>query len=143
MTDSAMNPPEAPVVDPSGHPLVAAQFRDELFKATETFIYEYVSGLRTVRPLLVTFRRVGRDAFPFHGPSVELSPPSIWRRPARTFRRLVLRRPELPTFDHPRTYRALERHGARVLHAHFGRDAWWALPVARRTGLPLVTSSNT
>jgi len=36
--------------------------------------------------------------------------------------------------------RALARHGARVLHAHFGYTGWQLLPLQRRTGLPLVTS---
>lgn len=117
-----------------------AHVRSELFHPTETFIYQYVRGAETVRPVLITHRRVGRDAFPFDGPALELhrswDPGSV----ARAVLRRLLRRPPRESFADPRTFRMLRRHDVSVLHAHFGQDGWRALPVAREAGLPLVTS---
>jgi colanic acid/amylovoran biosynthesis glycosyltransferase len=117
-----------------------AHLRSELFLPTETFIHQYVQGAESVRPVLITKRRVGRRQFPFDGPVLELhrswDPGSVARAIARRLRR----RPAPDSFADPRTFRFLRRHETGVLHAHFGQDGWRALPVARETGLPLVTS---
>lgn len=117
-----------------------AHLRSELFHPTETFIYQYVRGARSVRPVLVTDRRIGRDAFPFDGPTLELH--RSWTPGAvlRSVIRRLLRRPAPWSFADPRTFRLLDRQDVNVLHAHFGQDGWRALPVARQTGLPLITS---
>lgn len=41
---------------------------------------------------------------------------------------------------YPSFYRAIQRHDALLLHAHFGPMGYRMLPLARKTGLPLVTT---
>jgi colanic acid/amylovoran biosynthesis glycosyltransferase len=118
----------------------AAHFRRVWFKPTETFLYTTVRGFRRSRPLLVGQERALAEAFPVQCPVLALEPPEslVRRLRERRARRLGLD-PE-PRFDTRRCRRALYRHGARVLHAHFGYTGCHVLPLARRTGLPLVTS---
>jgi glycosyltransferase involved in cell wall biosynthesis len=78
-----------------------------------------------------------RDAFPFPPPERVLtaSRPSI---PRRAVDRLLRRSPEERFAEQlaPR----LARAGVEVLHAHFGWGGRYALPLARRLGLPLAVT---
>lgn len=121
-------------------PAAVAHLRSQLFHLTETFIYQYVRGAETVRPVLITYRRVGEDRFPFDGPTLELHRDWDAGSVARALLRRLLRIPPPESFADPRTFRLLDRHDVGVLHAHFGQDGWRAVPVARETGLPLITS---
>jgi colanic acid/amylovoran biosynthesis glycosyltransferase len=117
-----------------------AHFRSVWYGATETFLHSLVASARATRPLLVGFERARADAFPHAGPVLALYPPgSLWAR----WRRLRLRLgggEGDPGFVPRRIAPWLDRHGARLLHAHFGDTGAALLPLQRRTGLPLVTS---
>lgn len=117
-----------------------AHFRRVWFEPTETFLHNTVRSFTRCRPLLIGYERANAEAFPVDAPVLALHPPGSWS--ARLHHRLAAWRGADPHvgFHARRALRALARHGARVLHAHFGYTGWYALPVKRRTGLPLVTT---
>ncbi len=117
-----------------------AHFRPVWYHATETFLFNTVRSAQRTRPLLVGYERARADAFPHDGPVLSLYPPgslaSRWRRA-----RLRLGGEAWdPGFAARRVLPWLERHEARLLHAHFGDVGVSLLPVARASGLPLFTS---
>ncbi|MBV7407498.1 glycosyltransferase [Maritimibacter sp. DP1N21-5] len=107
-------------------PLTAAIFRLQLFKGSEGFIAAQACGMTRYRPVFT-----GRTIFGERPCGDCVMPPdkSVWGGT----RRVVLR--------DPRHYVAgLQPFAPSVLHAHFAIDAVYALGVARRLGVPLVTT---
>lgn len=121
-------------------PLTVAHFRRVWFLPTETFLHATLANLRATRARLVGYTRERERDFPVPWEVTSLYPPGSWSERALRLRVRLLGPRGHPHFDHPRTYAALEDSGAQVLHAHFGYTGVHLLPVARRTGLPLVTT---
>ena len=115
----------------SGQAREVAVFRHNLFRISETFIAQQAQQLRRYRPLYVGRLRQGDppagaesrvlcDVGGFWAwPRIGLQ--MLTRNPAPYLRLLTGRRPAL-------------------IHAHFGVEGVYALPVAKRLGLPLVTT---
>ena len=106
-------------------------FRHNLFRISEPFIAQQAQLLRRYRPLYLGRLRYGEP--PAGAASFALQdrvrgsplPRVIWQmltRDTRAYRRL------------------LEGHRPALIHAHFGVNGVYALPLARRLGIPLVTS---
>jgi glycosyltransferase involved in cell wall biosynthesis len=116
---------------PGGQAREVAVFRHNLFRISETFITQQAGQLARYRPLYVG--RLRQGAAPAGSESRVLSdlgglgrwPRIGWqmltRDPGPYLRLLADRRPVL-------------------IHAHFGVEGVYALPVARRLGIPLVTT---
>ncbi len=121
-------------------PLTVAHFRRVWFKPTETFLHGTLTHLRATRAHLVGYARERERQFPVPWEVTSLYPPGSWSERALRLRLRLTGPRGHPHFDHPRTYAAIAGSGARVLHAHFGYTGVHLLPVARRTGLPLVTT---
>lgn len=137
--------PEAPPTPPAAGDAPApafcvAHFRRSWFAPSETFLHNTIRACRSTRPLLVGYTRVNADAFPVDGPVLALYPPGSWAERELALRVRLLGPRGHPRFARRRTFAALRRHDARVLHAHFGHTGWQVLSVRRRTGLPLVTT---
>ena len=106
-------------------------FRRNLFKVSEPFIAQQAQQLRRYTPLYLGRLRhgdqpAGAEAFSFEDLAGRWSRPlAAWQmftRDTRAFERLLRgRRPSL-------------------IHAHFGVDGVYALPLARRLGIPLITT---
>jgi glycosyltransferase involved in cell wall biosynthesis len=108
-----------------------AVFRHNLFKVSEPFIAQQAQGLRRYRPVYLGRLRCGdpppgaeclalQDLAPRW--PLPLAGWQILTRDTRPYRRLLgSRRPSL-------------------IHAHFGVGGVYALPLARRLGIPLVTT---
>ena len=96
---------------------VAAIFRTPLFNASETFVKAQAMGLTRYQPLLLGLEDKGNIPAPLAG-RVLLKGASGWRAFAGRAR------PFAPLF----------------VHAHFGTDGLKALPLARRLGVPLLTT---
>lgn len=108
-----------------------AIFRHNLFKISETFITQQAQHLVRYKPLYLGRLRYGepppgaeslalQDLAPRW--SLALSGWQVLTRSARSYRRLLAgRRPSL-------------------IHAHFGVNGVYALPLARQLGIPLVTT---
>jgi len=117
-----------------------AHVRRIWFKPTETFLHAVVTGCRRTRPLLLGHERAHADAFPVDAPVVALCPPgSLAARWNHWRARWVGGDPEAPLRGR-RARQALERENACLIHAHFGYTGVHVLPLAYRSGLPLVTS---
>ena len=106
-------------------------FRHNLFRISEPFIAQQAQRLRRYRPLYLGRLRYGDP--PAGAASVALQdrvrgsplPLVLWQmltRDTRAYRRL------------------LEGRRPALIHAHFGVNGVYALPLARRLGIPLITT---
>ena len=104
-------------------------FRHNLFRISETFISQQAQQLQRYRPLYVGRLRFGPgpagalslalEDLPLHWPLV------FWQMLSRTVR----------PFRH-----LLKEHRPALIHAHFGVEGVYALPLAQQLGIPLVTT---
>ncbi len=108
-----------------------AIFRQNLFRVSEPFITEQAGRLQRYRPIYVGRLRFG--SAPARAQSVALGDAGRWRSwPAIAWQ--VLSRS-------PVAYqRLLGECRPSLIHAHFGTDGVYALPLADRLGIPLVTT---
>jgi colanic acid/amylovoran biosynthesis glycosyltransferase len=119
---------------------VVGVFRREYTPPTETFVVSQVRGLDRYAPLVLCRSRVPA-AVAASGPSL-LSVRSFEDSGVENgLNRLAYRYLRRPGRREERWYaNALAEAGAGVVHAHFGTDGGYILPVARAAGLPLVVS---
>ncbi|MBI3159191.1 MAG: glycosyltransferase [Chloroflexi bacterium] len=107
-------------------------YRDELLPFSETFILAQSGALHRYDPFFVGSRRVpGLLVAPDR--SLALEPES---RPAR----LVFRAAKLLGGISPASLERVRRLDGALLHAHFGHDAVYALPIVERLRLPFVVT---
>lgn len=108
-----------------------AIFRHNLFRISEPFIAGQAQHLRRYKPLFLGRLRFGRP--PDGVESLALQDlPGRWPLPRIGWQML--------TRD-PRPYQRLLRgHRPSLIHAHFGIEGVYALPLAKRLGIPLVTT---
>ncbi|MGH8260952.1 MAG: glycosyltransferase [Steroidobacteraceae bacterium] len=107
-----------------------AIFRHNLFKLSEPFITQQAQRLRRYRPLYLGRLRYG--APPRGAESLALQDLSRWPLPRIGWQML--------TRD-PRPYqRLLGSRRPSLIHAHFGVEGVYALPLAKRLRIPLVTT---
>jgi colanic acid/amylovoran biosynthesis glycosyltransferase len=99
--------------------------RLELYKSSETFIASQAEALSRYRPVYIGRRRFG----PGPAEARDVVPRGRWAA-----LRLWLLADVGPWLS------ALEGVRPAVIHAHFGVDAVYALPLARRLGAPLVVT---
>lgn len=107
-----------------------AVWRSDWLAYSETFIANQINAMNRWRPFPVGLRRVPG------GLSVaDVYAPFDRRASSRLAHRLS------SSIDYRIPFDAeLRRRGARLIHAHFGLGAVRVLPIARRTGLPLVVT---
>ncbi len=115
---------------------VVAHINKQYFARSETFMYFYLSHLRRVHPICLSWGPfVNTDLFPFP-PSdcyaVGVKPYALRRLWPEVWQRLTRQRVLVE--------RILQRRRARLIHAHYGPVGWWALPLKRALQIPLVTN---
>jgi glycosyltransferase involved in cell wall biosynthesis len=105
---------------------VALIFRSPLFNASEGFVQAQAAGLDRYQPIVLGLNDKGH-VVPALRARIVLPPSASarWRMSWGDFSPVLAR------------LRALS---PRVVHAHFGPDGLRALPLARRLGVPLITS---
>ncbi|TWB08893.1 glycosyltransferase involved in cell wall biosynthesis [Nitrospirillum amazonense] len=106
-------------------------FRHNLFRVSETFITEQARFLRRHAPLYVGRLRYG----PPPPGAASLALADLW--PRFTLPRIGW---QMLTRDPAPYERLLAGRRPALIHAHFGVEGVYALPVARRLGLPLITT---
>ena len=114
---------------------VVAHIHNCFFEKSETFIHNVTANLHRFYPVFIAWEYHNIEQFPIPAAdrfSLTLAPGS-WRWLLQGSGRRFLRR-ELPA------ERFLKKRHARLLHAHFGHDGVWALPLKRALRLPLVTT---
>ncbi len=118
------------MTDRSGEIPQIVIFRQNQFRPSEVFIRQQAESLTRYRPLYVGRASFGptppgREALFLNGGGSRVTPRALWqmltRDPGPYLRLLGARRPAL-------------------IHAHFGVDGVQILPLARRLGVPLVTT---
>ncbi len=109
-------------------PREVAIFRQNLFRISEPFITDQAQALRRYRAFYVGRLRFGE------------APDGAWSAALRDrlawpgiFRQMLTR-------DPAPYQRLLAGRRPALIHAHFGVDGVYALPLARRLGIPLVTT---
>ncbi|MCP5053501.1 MAG: colanic acid biosynthesis glycosyltransferase WcaL [bacterium] len=113
----------------------AAQFNTSFFVKSETFIYHYLSHMKTFTPLCLTWKIQNLDQFPFpRGNIYSLQLPKYslkwyWNG---FFKRLLKRDFH---FEH-----VLKERGVKLMHAHFGHNGVQAMQLIRKLNIPLVTT---
>lgn len=106
-------------------------FRHQLFKVSEPFIAQQAQQLQAFKPLYLGRERFGQA--PEGADSLALQDLPDQRTFARRLWQVLTR--------DPRPYqRLLEGRSPTLIHAHFGVEGVYALPLARRLGIPLVTT---
>ncbi len=108
-----------------------AIFRNNLFRISEPFITQQAQPLRRYRPLYLGRLRFG--APPPGADSLALQDAGPWRSLPAIAWQTLSRSPR-------RFERLLGERRPSLIHAHFGIDGVYALPLARRLGVPLVTT---
>ena len=108
-----------------------AIFRNNLFRISEPFITQQAQALRRHRPLYLGRLRFG-DAPP-GAESLALEDLGRWRSLPAIAWQVLARSPR--GFE-----RLLAGRRPSLVHAHFGIDGVHALPLARRLGVPLITT---
>ncbi len=105
-------------------------FRNNLFRVSEPFITDQAAQLRRYRPTYLGRCRYG--AAPEGAQALALQDAEAWRAWRVVWQML--------TRDPRPSLRLLAGHRPSLIHAHFGIDAVYALPLAHRLGVPLVTT---
>jgi colanic acid/amylovoran biosynthesis glycosyltransferase len=102
-------------------------YRHQLFKTSEPFIRAQASQLKRFRPVYVGRKTVGRRNPDDEILTIEAA--SSWDRVANR------------VWCEPRPFlRVLDKTEPKIIHAHFGLDAVYAMPVAAALGVPLVAT---
>ncbi len=106
-------------------------FRQNLFRVSEPFVTQQAQQLRRYRPTYMGRLRFG--AAPDGARSLCLRDDPAWRALPRIAWQVASRSPAA-------YLRLLGGLRPSLIHAHFGTDGVYALPLARRLGIPLVTT---
>ena len=106
-------------------------FRHNLFRVSEPFIAEPARHLRRYRPVFLGRLRYAETPAGLESLAVEDLAPR-WPMPLVAW--------QLATRDTRAYVRLLGERRVGLIHAHFGTNAVYALPLARRLGVPLVTT---
>lgn len=120
--------------------LAVAQFVRRIFTPTETFIYNYLTTLRSVKPVCIAFRKVPVVSFPYNEPIVELYSWDILSRLKRKVYYYWKQDEDIYKFDLQKTYETLRDYDVKVLHAHFGYTGSQVLSIKHETNIPLITT---
>jgi colanic acid/amylovoran biosynthesis glycosyltransferase len=108
-----------------------AIFRHNLFKISEPFITQQAQQLRRYKPLYLGRLRYGAAPAGTDSPALQDLAPD-WPIPI-VARQMLTRDPEP-------YQRLLGGRRLALIHAHFGVEGVYALPLAQRLGIPLVTT---
>jgi colanic acid/amylovoran biosynthesis glycosyltransferase len=109
-----------------------AIFRHNLFKTSEPFIAQQAQRLRRYRPVYLGRLRFGRPPEGAESLALQDLARSGWSLPLIGWQMLS---------RDPRPYQRLLRgHRLALMHAHFGVEGVYALPLRKRLRIPLVTT---
>lgn len=118
---------------------LAIQLKTVYLSASETFVYRHLQRMQRWRTHVFAEHVERLDQFPVDAVSRLPRSPLAQRAGWATLRR-VLRDETLRGAFKANAELLRVAQGASLLHAHFGEAGIAALPVQRRTGLPLITS---
>jgi colanic acid/amylovoran biosynthesis glycosyltransferase len=105
---------------------VALIFRSPLFNASEGFVQAQAAGLQLYQPVVLGLEDKGHVTPALRGRTVlPAGRMAGWRMASGDFSPVL---------------KPLSELRPRLVHAHFGPDGLRALPLARKLGLPLITS---
>lgn len=109
-----------------------AIFREKLLPYSETFINNQAVSLERYTPEFVSFERIPNSIEPPVATNILMDQLNIGRHDVQALK--LLGRVPAKWCAHLKTRRF------NLLHAHFGPDALWALPLADQLNLPLIVT---
>ncbi|UCH98479.1 MAG: glycosyltransferase [Candidatus Aminicenantes bacterium] len=114
---------------------VAAHFSGTFFVKSETFIYHYLSHMKTITPICLAWNIANLDYFSF--PSRDIYLLQLKRYRLKWFYYGILKR-----LSNRNLYfeGILKSRGVRLIHAHFGHNGVQALQMKGKLNIPLVTT---
>lgn len=112
--------------------LTVAHFVSNFLPVTERWIYDQIQLQIAWRSIVLTHQHQNQAIFPLEKIYVFQHLTQVRQIYQRIMWRLVGYAPYF--------LQSLMREEARVLHAHFGPSGFFCLPLARRAGIPLVTT---
>ena len=110
-----------------------AHFRSSYLGLTETFIYQYLKNLKRVSPLVFTLNVRNTEQFPFPEIHMALYRPYFLGNFISKFGRNILNRDF-------KVEALMKKFNIALIHAHFGPDGYYLLPVKKKTKIPLITT---
>ncbi len=116
-----------------------AIFCPTFLKPEMLHVYRQVAGLKTVSPVVLTFKRENADRFPFE--PVRL----VRRSPFRWWRRIWnLQIRKIPQWAYPAEVSSIgflmAADRCQLLHIYFGNNGLFWLPLLRKCEVPAVVS---
>ena len=117
---------------------VVVHYNYELVDRTETFIYNYVSNLRTFHSIYFADNLMNLDAFPLPEGDVYQVPCGPPRKYSRGWLYAQVRK--RLDGDISAEEAILRARRARLIHAHFGPQGFFALKLRGRLRIPIVTT---
>jgi colanic acid/amylovoran biosynthesis glycosyltransferase len=112
---------------------IVANLHNSFFMSSETFIYNYISNLKSFHPICLASEFLNLEEFAF--PKEDIYKISYNRR-KYSFKRISNRF----FMRDIRAEKAIKERKPKLIHAHFGWNGYYALRIARRAKIPLVTS---
>lgn len=116
------------------HPVRVVHFMDECFVATQTFVYDIVTGCAGVENWCVGWKAANQEQMPF--PRIATLEHSSARNLLGLWERIYQRF----TGESATLRRTLKRLRPDVVHAHFGPNGWAVTNWCRTNDVALVTS---
>ena len=118
---------------------VVAHYNYEFCDRTETFIYNYVTNLKTFRSIYFADRIINLDMFPLPERDVYAVPSGA---PAKYTRRWIYGGLYKAFVDRGVSAEELilRERKARLIHAHFGPQGFLALKLRGRLKIPIITT---
>ncbi|MBA4416364.1 MAG: hypothetical protein C0392_00410 [Syntrophus sp. (in: bacteria)] len=114
---------------------IVAHINHTWFATSETFIYNFISSLRTFHPICLSWIQENIDVFPF--PEDDMH--SLTRRrysPEWLFNNIHKRICGIDYY----LKNIVELRNAKIIHAHFGPHGVYALQIKKKLGIPVITS---
>jgi len=115
---------------------ISVQIKPTYLEKTEAWLWEYLRNLQEFEPVVICEETKNLDIFPLNNivilPKVEF-PFKLVSFIARMFlpRNIAIEKSLTTVVKNSKTH---------LIHAHFGPNGVYALPVAKKLGIPLVTS---
>jgi len=114
---------------------VVAHINHTFFQGSETFIYHYISHLKTYRPICLAWETANLDRFPF--PKEDICFLSADRY---SIRWLCNRVSKIFSGVDPTIRDIMKERNIALIHAHFGPHGVYALKIKKMLNIPLITS---
>lgn len=119
--------------------VVIAHYNEAFFEKSETFIYNYISHFKSVKPILFALKFLNFDLFPFLNESCYQLPASFPLKYSFSWLKVKICQKFLSTCFTAEEF-ICRKQKVRLIHAHFGPQGFRAVNWFELRPLPVITS---